>query len=370
MTDRMSQLVHQLASRPGRPRGRTVTTRPRDLTVMRRLRRTVTAATVLAVLAVAGTAVALRAQYAGDAAAAGRSRGHDAVWLGHAWVDGRRGAEDLRRLRAHVLGTGIRDLYVHTGPLEHDGSLDPALYPCASRMIADLHRALPGVRVQAWLGDVVAHGGTRGLDLADPAVRGRVRASAAQVLDAGFDGVHLDVEPVPSGDAGYLRLLDLVHGLTLGRGVPLSAAVPQIDPVPHLHEVAYLPFSHPKWWSRGYYAQVARRVDQVAVMAYDTAMPTSSLFGGYVAQQTDLALRGTPRTTDLIIGLPGYHTGNMGHHAYAETVGVAVRGAEVALARHDRDRRAFGLALYVDFHSTEGDWAAYRRGWGTAAGTP
>lgn len=324
-----------------------------------------TAGTALSVLAVLGLATALRAEYAGSPAAAGRTRGHDAVWLGHAWVDGRRTPADLARLRADVLGSGISDLYVHAGPLEHDGSLDPKLYPRAGRFIADVHRVLPGVRVQAWLGDTVAHDGRPGLHLGDSAVRDRIRVSCDQILDAGFEGIHLDLEPVSSGDPGYLAVLDSVHALTAVRGAPLSAAVPQIDPLPALHTVSYLPFSHPKWWSQAYFGQVARRVDQIAVMAYDTSMPTASLFGGYVAQQTALALGVTPATTDLIIGLPGYHTDGMGHHAYAETVPAAVRGARVALARTDRTRRAFGLALYVDFHATPADWAAYRASWGT-----
>jgi hypothetical protein len=78
-----------------------------------------------------------------------------------------------------------------------------------------------------------------------------------------------------------------------------------------------------------------------------------------------LALHVTPATTNLLIGLPGYHTEDMDHHGYAETVPAAVRGARVSLARTDRGRRAFGLALYVDFGASAGDWAAYRSGWGT-----
>jgi hypothetical protein len=339
-----------------------------------------TALTLLAVLPTAAAAAGLRAEYAGNPEAAGRTRGHDAVWLGHAWVDGRRTAGDLAELRAQVAGTGIRDLYVHTGPLRHDGVLDPKLYPAATGFIADVHHVLPGVRVQAWLGDVVARPGKAGLQLHDPAVRGRVRDAAEQALDAGFDGVHLDLEPVPSGDSGYLRLLEAVHDLTESRGVPLSVAAAQIDPSPSvdgrtpLPEVQTLfdclPYSHPKWWSQTYFGQVAGRVDQVAVMAYDTAVPARSLYGGYVAQQTGLALRVTPRTTDLIIGLPAYHTESLVHHAHAETVRAAVRGAKVALARGDRARRTFGLSLYADFSATPGDWAAFRRGWGTEGGTP
>lgn len=332
--------------------------------LLRWLRWSAVTAGVLCLLAVVGTAVALRAQYAGRPDAAGRTRGHDALWLGHAWLDGRRTGHDLAGLRARIAGTGIHDLYVHTGPLANDGGLDPSLYPSAAWFLAGVHRELPGVRVQAWLGDTVAHDGTSGMRLDDPAVRARVRESAAQALDAGFEGVHLDLEPVVSGDSGYLRLLDSVHTLTEVEGVPLSVAAPQIDPLPGMHALARLPFGHPKWWSQAYFGQVARRCDQIAVMAYDTALPAESLYGGYVAQQTGLALRVTPAYTDLIIGLPAYHVENMGHHGFAETVSAAVRGARVSLARHDRARRAFGLALYVDFDATDGDWRAYRDKWG------
>lgn len=329
------------------------------------LRRTAAVAAAVAALAVLAAGTALRLEYNGDPEAAGRSRGHDAVWLGHAWVDGRNGGAELDRLVRRLAGTGVHDLYVHAGPLEHDGSLDPALYPRAEWLVSAVHRALPGVRVQAWLGDVVAHAGKDGLHLSDAAVRSRVRESAGQVLDAGFEGVHLDLEPVVTGDQGFLDTLDEVHALTAARGVPLSAAAPQIDPLPGMHLVAHLPFSHPKWWTQKYFGEVAKRCDQVALMAYDTSMPTSSLYGGYVAQQTGLALDVTPAYTDLLIGVPGFHTETMGHHGYAETVAAAVRGARVALARHDRRRQTFGLALYVDFAASDSDWTAFRDGWAT-----
>ena len=51
-------------------------------------------AVLLVVPAVTG-AVALRAQYAGVPGDDTRTRGRDAYWLGHAWVDGRKNDEDL-----------------------------------------------------------------------------------------------------------------------------------------------------------------------------------------------------------------------------------------------------------------------------------
>lgn len=339
------------ARRAGRDRG---TARP----AVRWARRGALTLVLVVLVPVAAAGTALRLEYAGDPEGAGRTRGRDALWLGHAWVDGRRDAADLAALAKRLGGTGIRDLYVHTGPLEHDGSLDAALYPEAGRLVRAAHRALPGVRVQAWLGDIVSHQGSPGLRPDHAATRSAVAASARQVLDAGFDGVHFDLEPMYSGDSGFLALLDATHRMTAARGVPLSVATHQIEPLPSLHSAVH------KYWSQRYFGEVARRVDQVAVMAYDSWMPLESLFGGSVAHQTALALEAVPAGTDLLIGLPAYHTHTNGHHPSAETVGAAVRGARLGLGRHDPERKRFGLALYIDFTATEEDWAAYRSSWG------
>ncbi len=326
----------------------------------RRVLTVLTAALVLLVVPVLGAAAALRWEYAGEPAADARTRGKDAIWLGHAWVDGRRTPEELTSLAAKVRSTGIHDLYVHTGPLEHDGSLDPALAPGAADFLARAHAAMPGVRIQSWLGDVVAPEKV-GLHLDRADVRDRITASARQVLDLGFDGVHFDLEPVHSGSPGFLALLDQVHALTAARSVPLSIAAPQIDPVPGLGRVAFALSDHGKYWSAGYFEAAARRVDQVAVMSYDTSMPVESLYGGYVARQTSLALANTPPGVDLLMGLPAYWADTPTHRGDAETVRAAVRGARLGLGAGGRQN--FGLALYVDFAATPDHWAAYRDGW-------
>ena len=98
-------------------------------------------------------------------------------------------------------------------------------------------------------------------------------------------------------------------------------------------------------------------------MSYDTWMPLESMYGGYVAQQTELTLEVTPEDTDLLMGLPFFHEDDLGHHESAETVPAAIRGTRLGLGRADRDRKNFGVAPYVDFAAEEGDWAAYRKHW-------
>ncbi|MET8508597.1 hypothetical protein ABZV60_28755 [Streptomyces sp. NPDC004787] len=308
---------------------------------------------------------ALRLTYTGEPRQDAKSRGKDAIWLGHAWVDGRKKDADLAAFAARIKGTGIRDLYVHAGPLEHDGTLPAARHSRARWLVDGVHRTMPGIRVHAWLGDVLATEGPDGLRLQDARTRAAVVTSARQVLDAGFEGVHFDLEPLHSDDADYLSLLDDLRGLTRPRKAPLSVAAHQIDPLPAAHAVlgALSPDGSEKWWSQEFFGQVARRVDQIAVMSYDTWMPLEGLYGGYVAQQTALALEVTPEGTDLLMGLPFFHEDDLGHHESAETVAAAVRGARLGLGRTDPDRERFGLALYVDFAAEEGDWRAYREGW-------
>ena len=310
----------------------------------------VVAALVAVVLVLAGTVTGLLvAEDSGPISPAARSTGNDALWLGHAWVDGRKSQADVDKLAAQLRTTGIRDLFVHSGPLNDNGTLSAAKYPKARWLVAALHQALPGVRVQAWLGDVVGGGH---LDLASAATRANVATSARQILAAaGFDGVHLDLEPVASGDPGYLALLSQVRRVT----PLLSVSADQVAPL------GWLTIAH--WWSAGYLHQVATRVHEVAIMTYDSGMPAGAMFAGYVHRETELALAAVPPATTLLMGAPAYRSGNFGHFSSAETVSAAVRGVRLAISPAPPANRKLGIALYVDFTATAQDWADYRDGW-------
>jgi hypothetical protein len=325
------------------------------------------ASLVAAVLVVTlGMLTALRLEYTGTPSDSARSRGNDALWLGHAWVDGRKSEADIAALAARLRSTGVRDLYVHIGPLDHDGTLSAARYPTAASFLHAVRAALPRVRVQAWLGDVVgksAEVNPARLDLRSAAVRARVTASAVQAVDTvPFDGVHFDLEPVEDGNRDYLEVLARSRAALKAKGAVLSVAAHQIEPAGNLVALARKSGAdRTKWWSTGYFREIASRVDQIAVMAYDTWMPTRGLFGGYVTRQTKLALAHTPPGTGLLIGLPFFHDDTTGHHESAERAATAALAVRLGLG--SAPRRDFGVALYVDFAATEADWTAYREVW-------
>ncbi|MEW9531553.1 hypothetical protein [Microbispora sp. NPDC049125] len=320
------------------------------------------AAVVLAVpvvLWLAATA-ALRLQFTGSPAAWTKTTGHDALWMGHAWVDGRRGAADMDALAARLRGSGIRDVYVHSGPLGYDGALDPAKYPGARSFLASWRQKLPGVRVSAWLGQTVNDNGLPHLDLGDAAARARIVEGARAMVALGFDGIHYDFEPVQDGDAAFLAMLRETRQAIGGR--LLSASTQQIEPLSGVRYPARLAVGHDKYWTPGYFRQVAVLTDQVAIMTYDSFTPLKSVYGGHVVRQAELAMDLVPESRTLLIGAPAYHDHGVPFSDYAESVAGAAEGTRLALTEHG-PRTAMGLAMYVDFAATEEDWREYETEW-------
>jgi hypothetical protein len=331
------------------------------MTTRRRVLRWAGAVLAALVVLVVAAGVALRLQFTGTPAAWARTTGHDALWMGHMWVDGRKREADVQALAVRLRGTGIKDVYVHSGPFDLDGTLPATKYPNSGNFLKWWRTYLPGVRVSAWLGQRVNEDKQRNLDLADPAARARIVAGAAALVALGFDGVHYDFEPVSDGDPALLAVLDATRS-AIGPGRLLSVSTQQIEPIIGVRLPAALLIGHDKYWSPGYFGQVAARADQVAIMTYDAWVPLASLYGGHVVRQAELALETVPAGKTILIGAPAYHDHGWQRSDAAESVATAAEGARLALTKHG-PRSEFGLALYVDFAATEEDWREYVQEW-------
>ncbi|MET8046670.1 MULTISPECIES: glycoside hydrolase family 18 protein [unclassified Streptosporangium] len=299
----------------------------------------------------------LTLQFTGTPAPWAKTTGHDALWLGHAWVDGRKTHDDVRTLAARLRKTGIKDVYLHSGPFDHDGTLPIERYPRAVDLLKWWREELPKVRISAWLGQKVD--GT--LDLDDAASRQRVLDGARAIMALGFDGVHYNFEPIGDGDTEFLDLLTRTRAI-VGDGL-LSTSTPQIEPFPLTRPAVRAVLGHDKYWSPDYFRQVAKLTDQVAIMTYDSYLPFPSVYGGYVVRQSTLALELVPEEKTVLIGAPAYHDHGVSWADEAESVEKAARGARLALTSYGKPRERFGLAIYVDFAATKEDWAEYDKFW-------
>ena len=300
-------------------------------------------AAILIVFVVAGFFLAHQAS--GPAASWATSSGHDGLWLGPGSVADVAGRSQLA---ARIKASGVADVYVPAGPVSASGELTPLAG--TAPFVSWFRRTFPHVEVCAWLTGTVGRGH---LDLDDGATQQALVASARSRLRAGFTGISYDLAPVASGDAGLLAVLDQTRAL---HPAVLSVDTPKLEPLTGMGLPAALIMRHPVFWTSAYLGQVASRVSQVAVLGFDTGMPLSSWYSGYVKRETSVALHAVPASVGLVIAAPA----NGGSD---ESVAATIHGARVALTATGRRQALFGVGLYTAGTATASDWAAYQADW-------
>lgn len=310
------------------------------------------AAAILIVIVVGGFVLAHQAS--GPVAGWAGSTGHDGLWLGPGWVSGSGAAPagtaaGRARLATRIRASGVADVYVPAGQVDATGRL--AQVPQAASLLSWFHRTFPRVTVCAWLTGAVGRGH---LDLDDGPTQQHLVASSQALLKAGFTGISYDLSPVASGDAGLLTVLARTRAL---HPAVLSVDTPKVEPLPGMGLPTALLMRHPVFWTASYLSQVASRVSQIAVLGFDTGVPLSSWYSGYIKHETTEALKAVPASVSLVMAVPANGGSN-------ESVAATVHGARVALTSAGRQRAAsFGIGLYTAGTATTGDWSAYQADW-------
>jgi len=119
-------------------------------------------------------------------------------------------------------------------------------------------------------------------------------------------------------------------------------------------------------WSPDYYARVAATVDQLVIMAYDTALPTSSLYRRYVswaARSVAGALDKPGSKVRVLMGIPTYEPYSFMHRRGVETPENALAGVVAGLRGLGAGGTFEGVAIYAEWTTDEKDWRAYERHW-------
>ena len=315
----------------------------------------------LAVLAIAGYLYLAYAP-AGDSAAHPFNQDRNAVWLEHRWLEKDHPPEEMEALLQSLDGHGIAYAYPHLIPFNGAGRLPLHSREQLRNFLAVARRVAPRLKVLPWVGGLRVgyrrqFQGT--VDLSDIGQRQRIAAECRGLMDEGFDGVHVNIEPVPDGDADFLALLRVLRTAIGGGILSLSATRP--GPL-HLNVAPNF------LWTPEYYVRVAAEVDQLVVMAYDTALPTSSLYRRYLAyaassMTANLARSGRAR---LLIGIPTYDGSGLMHRADVENPENALAGLVAGLRGVGGGGTFEGVALYAEWTTDDAEWATYERQWRNA----
>ncbi|RKS74904.1 hypothetical protein BZB76_3427 [Actinomadura pelletieri DSM 43383] len=290
----------------------------------------------------------------------------NALWARHQWVGEPHTDAEYRELGERLRRNRITDVYFHTGPFEADGTVPPHKYRYARQLIEAVRRYAPGVRAQAYLGQIRIVDGDGVIELDDPKVRARVLKTDAAFLDLGFDGIHYDFEPIYPDDAAFMTLMRQTRELTRSRGRLLSVALEQATLVETAQPVykALLPrggrYHEPPRPNGDFLRAVADLADQVAIMTYDTALPTEALAGWHFARHTRTTLELIGDRTTVFIGVPTYRP--LVH--WAEDLDVALRGVRRGIDDLERPpKRPYGVGVYADWTTGPDEWARYRAAW-------
>lgn len=200
------------------------------------------------------------------------------------------------------------------------------------------------------------------VNLSDVAIRERIAQFCVDLLRReGFDGIHLDSEPIPTDEENVLALLDEVRN-ALGPTSTLSLATRRIWPLfpdvrwPLVGQVA---------WRASYYREVSRRVDQIAVMTYDSALPLAFLYRQWTRFQVIEISRAVDGSgVQLFFGIPTSEEKTWTHWPWAENMRSGLQGVIEGL--NDREARpaaVTGVAIYPYWETDETEWGIYQELW-------
>jgi hypothetical protein len=294
------------------------------------------------------------------------NHGHNAAWLGVEWSMEPHSAVEIAALAEELQRQQIDTILVYVSYLKPIGEFNPT-YDHAREFVTALKQAAPQIEVQGWLGiPVKVPAGTPiasgYVDLSDPATQRTIIDFSQMVIqDLGFDGVHLDPEPVLSGNADLLTILDEVRS-AIGPEAHLSLAGREITPL--------LPEADLVWnrwftWRGDYYRELARRVDQIAVMAYDSHAPIAWWYEQWLRHQVvDLSNSLKDTTAQIYMGISISKEKSSSHDPRVENMNNGLRGVINGLNDADtQPGKITGVAIYPYWETTVDEWQTYAQLW-------
>lgn len=290
-----------------------------------------------------------------------------AFWMEHAWSASTQSANAksanaktdadfqtlLSQITALSTGTPVKDLYFHTGSINEDGSAATDLSIPTTRLAA---LSGLGITNYAWLGQVRAK-----INLEDPTVRAKIISSSTWLISQGFDGIHLDIEPVRKDDESFFTLLEELRAAL--PDTKLSIATDEWQP----HFISQLmawfyEVDIESYWTTGQIKRAADYADQIVIMTYDTNFKDPDLYTWWVEQQTValsniLSSASIATPTELLIGLPSYETG-LNIDPDAENLQTGLAGLLRGLKNLRGNPNAItGYAIYAYWEIDAEEWS-------------
>lgn len=184
----------------------------------------------------------------------------------------------------------------------------------------------------------------------DPKWRKHFRESILDLLriHPKFQGVHINIEPWPSGNQDIVTLLEEIRKI-LPKGKILSVAAfppPTFwQPAKEIH------------WDEAYFRKIAELADQIVVMIYDTSIKHKKFYQHLMASWTKEVLDWTQGTA-ILLGVPSYKDEGVGYHnPDVENLSNSLQGIYAGLSYYEKIPPNYqGISLYCEWEMDEAKW--------------
>lgn len=287
----------------------------------------------------------------------------NAVWIGTEWTYEIHTPETIEAYAQHLRDHQIGQVYAWVSWLQDDLTWrGTANFPRVRGFVQQLKEAYPELEMYGWVSFPVETVES-GYRMDNPAIQQQIADFSAQVVNEfGFDSVFLNIEMVFTGDENFLNTLRAVRN-TVGEDVRVSIAVPP-DWSPVTVDIPVPPLIVPGTiWEYDYKQSVALLVDEMAIMAYNSGLSSSTDYAEWFAYQVQAFAEAVAPLggTNIMMGMPTYDAEPPGHDPLVENIASAALGYRQGL--QDAGSAASvvtGAAIYAGWTTDEDEWAQFR----------
>jgi hypothetical protein len=296
------------------------------------------------------------------------NRGKNAAWVRHAWFSDDHSDEQIDEFINKLKSMEMTTIYVHVGPLDSKGNIpdyDPDTWDSNRNRMKERY---PELEIHAWIGGVTVKKFGIAPDTVDMdstvLMEEIAELSKKMITKCRFDGIHYDIEPLPDDDKGFLQLLEMTRE-RIGKDIRISVASPHItfsDKISGF--IKFLGKDTIALWGPGYYREVAKRCDEIAVMSYDSVRYTPASYRRFMAGQVRNITRAVRNTDcEILMGIPTYEETTFSHKPEVENITHGLEGTILGLSSIPDSERVRGVAIYALWTTDEKEVEIFRKLW-------
>jgi hypothetical protein len=260
---------------------------------------------------------------------------------------------EVREFVQQLARHGVKYVFLHVGPIESDGFIPVERYSRLGEFLSVARTYGDRIVFLPWMGQLRSK-----LPLDRIEVRRNIVSTSKRFIEEyGMAGLHLDIEPIVSGDSDFLFLLEDLK-MAMGSDKILSIALEEY--VPHaLYRLASKFIEVNPFLSIQYVKKIDALADQIAIMTYENSIRSPSLYRYFVRQEVIWMSRVLTHAR-LLIGLPTYDKASPTFYPEAENIRNGLLGVVDGLNSWKMKRGVFeGVSLYGSWTTDDREWKTF-----------